>query len=100
MIDVEGRPWKWYDLREIPPMERPIDMLVVDGPPAGVQHLARYPALPVLRHRLARTAEIFLDDGARDDEREIAKLWGTQIDDIEVTWLETEKGGFWLHPRR
>ena len=44
-----------------------IDLLLVDGPPAyAVGHgLARYPALPVLRDRLAPGATVVLDDVER-----------------------------------
>ena len=41
-----------------------IDLLVVDGPPAYApgDDIARYPALPVLRQRLAAGATVVLDD--------------------------------------
>src|SRR5262249_34784759 len=34
--------WLWYDLAGVP-LEQPIDLLVIDGPPGEVQPLARYP---------------------------------------------------------
>jgi predicted O-methyltransferase YrrM len=54
-----------------------VDLLVVDGPPAYApgHGLARYPALPVLRPRLAPGATIVLDDVGRPGEQEIVRRW-------------------------
>jgi len=51
------------------------DLLIIDGPPNGTQHLARYPALPILFHLLSEDVAVLLDDAFRVDEREIVKLW-------------------------
>ncbi len=54
-----------------------IDLLVIDGPPAfepGFE-LARYPALPALRHRLASGATVVLDDIDRAGEQEVLRRW-------------------------
>jgi predicted O-methyltransferase YrrM len=58
----------------------PIDLLVVDGPPAyqSGNELARYPALPVLRERLAPGATIVLDDIERTGEQEVLRRWEQQ----------------------
>ena len=54
-----------------------IDLLVVDGPPAYAPGygLARYPALPVLEHRLAPGATVVLDDVDRPGEQEVLRRW-------------------------
>jgi predicted O-methyltransferase YrrM len=54
-----------------------IDLLVVDGPPAFAPGfgLARYPALPVLRHRLVAGATVVLDDVERPGEQEVVRRW-------------------------
>ena len=54
-----------------------IDLLLVDGPPAyAAGHgLARYPALPVLRDRLAPGATVVLDDVERPGEQEVLRRW-------------------------
>jgi len=54
-----------------------IDLLLVDGPPAYVagHGLARYPAVPVLRERLAPGATVILDDVERPGEQEILRRW-------------------------
>lgn len=73
----------WYDeaaltegLREALGAD-PIDLLVVDGPPAHAagQGLARYPALPVLGNRLAPGATVVLDDVERPGEQEVLRRW-------------------------
>ena len=59
-----------------------IDLLVVDGPPAfavGFAH-ARYPALPVLRDRLAPGATVVLDDVERPGEQEVLRRWEGEYD--------------------
>ena len=55
----------------------PIDLLLVDGPPAyAAGHgLARYPALPVLRDWLAPGATVVLDDAERPGEQEVLRRW-------------------------
>ncbi len=55
----------------------PIDLLLVDGPPAySAGHgLARYPALPVLRSWLAPDATVVLDDAERPGEQEVLRRW-------------------------
>jgi predicted O-methyltransferase YrrM len=54
-----------------------IDLLLVDGPPAyAAGHgLARYPALPVLGHRLSPGATVVLDDVERLGEQEVLRRW-------------------------
>ncbi len=55
----------------------PIDLLLVDGPPAWAEGhgLARYPALPVLLDRLAPGATVILDDIERPGEQEVLRGW-------------------------
>jgi predicted O-methyltransferase YrrM len=55
----------------------PIDLLIVDGPPAyqAGNELARYPALPALRDRLAPGATVVLDDIERPGEQEVLSRW-------------------------
>ncbi|MGH8826356.1 MAG: class I SAM-dependent methyltransferase, partial [Jiangellaceae bacterium] len=73
----------WYDARTLDDgldtaLEGdPIDLLLVDGPPAYVPGygLARYPALPVLRRRMARAATIVLDDVERAGELDVLRRW-------------------------
>ncbi len=64
----------WYGLGESEE-DLSVDMLVIDGPPHWVAPLARYPALPLLRTRLASGAVVVLDDTDRPAESRIIELW-------------------------
>ena len=85
----------WYDLTKAR-FEAPIDLLVVDGPPEEVHSLARYPAVPLLRHHFAKGARVILDDGARPDERLIAERWKTEHGASACEYLHLEKGAWSL----
>ncbi|MEV6601906.1 class I SAM-dependent methyltransferase [Actinoplanes sp. NPDC051346] len=75
-------PSEWYDLETLrAAVPKNIDLLVVDGPPAGEQAdvLVREPAVRVLRDRLAASFSIYLDDAEREPEREILAMWESQL---------------------
>lgn len=57
--------------------DAPIDLLVVDGPPAFApgQGEARRPALPTLGHQLTDDAMVILDDIARPGEQLVVDHW-------------------------
>ena len=84
--DAGGLPW--YDEAAVADgLDRalgaePIDLLVVDGPPAyAAGHgLGRYPALPVLRPRLAPGATVVLDDVERRGEQDVLRRWESETD--------------------
>lgn len=59
-----------------------IGMLLVDGPPEVTWPEARFPALPLLRNRLAAGAFIVLDDANRSDERRILAAWDAMFPDL------------------
>lgn len=92
---VDGCEFQWYDLAGLP--ERPIDMLVIDGPPGFIQRHSRYPALPRLHHRLAAGGTVWLDDAARPDEREIVARWQVAFPDLAVEFIANERGCAVLH---
>lgn len=81
----------WYDTAVFSDVSR-IDMLVVDGPPTSVQKQARYPALPLLRERLAPDAIVIIDDAARPDEREMVARWAAEFPEFESRYIFHEKG--------
>jgi len=88
---IEGASWQWYDF-DIADLPEQIDMLVIDGPPRRTQSLARYPALPLLKSRLAKNAVIFIDDAARADEKAMVKRWKQEFPNLEISQLPAEKG--------
>jgi predicted O-methyltransferase YrrM len=68
----------WYDPAALDHMpEEGIDLLLVDGPPAGEPDTerSRYAALPALAGRLAPNAAILLDDADRPGERWALERW-------------------------
>ena len=70
---INGRDFQWYDISQLP--DASINMLVIDGPPGFIQTHSRYPALPLLQQKMANDCVIFMDDAARDDEKEIVDKW-------------------------
>ncbi|MEN1944427.1 class I SAM-dependent methyltransferase [Luteimonas sp. MJ293] len=73
-FEVGGEEVKWYDPSAVSDLAG-VDFLLVDGPPEATGPLARYPALPVMAHRLRAGALIVLDDTDRKDESQIIERW-------------------------
>lgn len=90
-VTVEGRTSEWYDPSVFEDLEH-IDVLSVDGPPGAGREQARWPALPVLKDRLAPGARVVLDDLIRRDEQEIVADWTQRYPQIGVERLDFEKG--------
>ena len=84
------RDYDWYALESLP--EISIDMLVIDGPPGFIQKNSRYPALPLLFEKFAKQAKVFLDDAAREDEKELVAQWQAENSGVEHEYLEFERG--------
>jgi len=83
------KPSRWYPLN----LEgiHQIDLLVVDGPPGNTCLYARYPALPAFFERLAPTAEVWMDDANRQEEKEISEEWAKRYG-FELEFVPLEKG--------
>jgi hypothetical protein len=94
-IVINDQKWLWYNTEGLK-VDRPIDLLVVDGPPGHLQALSRYPALPVLYRQLSKRATIILDDGRRDDEKKIVSRWEQEFH-ISPEFLNVEKGAYVIH---
>lgn len=90
--ELDGASYSWYDDAALGDIDG-IDLLIVDGPPQEVSSWARYPALPLLRERLAPAACVLLDDGARKDETAIVEAWRQRYG-IAFDAVQTEKGAF------
>lgn len=89
-VRIENEVWPWYDPAALADIEG-CDLLIVDGPPAAVREHARYPALPVVRPKLAKDAMIVLDDCVRKDEQEIVERWRGEDPGWTVATLNHEK---------
>lgn len=96
--NVTGHKRPWYEPDVVESIEGPIDVLFVDGPPGGLATQIRYPAVPLFYDRLAEDCVVILDDGFRDDEKQIARVWGRQLGVAPV--LEPRGGGFWILDRK
>nr|WP_264477769.1 FkbM family methyltransferase [Halomonas malpeensis] len=68
-----------------------IDFLVVDGPHGSLCPYARYPALPVLFDKLSPSAEVWLDDTDRSDEKLIADEWAKKYS-LDLEFFSNENG--------
>ena len=90
-VEIDGRTWRWYATSQLE-TEQLIDLLIVDGPPKGVQHLARYPAAHLLFSRLAPDCRIVMDDTNRRDEREIVRRWREELEGFDVQEIPFGKG--------
>lgn len=86
---IDGQQHRWYRLDDLP---GGIDMLVIDGPPVGTQHMARYPALPLLIERLSPGAIVVLDDAARPDELAAVDQWVQRFGLARLDGYFAEKG--------
>ncbi|MBU0500845.1 MAG: class I SAM-dependent methyltransferase [Gammaproteobacteria bacterium] len=87
---IKEENYLWYGLNGLPVAD--IDMLVIDGPPGFLQRHSRYPALPLLFGRLSDACVIFLDDAARQDEKEIVMRWKQEFPAIRHEFIPTERG--------
>lgn len=96
---IKDKKYLWYNLNDVE-FERPIDLLVVDGPPAATQYMARYPALPLLYEKMNNESVILLDDGIREDEKKIVKLWKKEFDNINEEYINLEKGAFYIRLKK
>jgi len=83
----------WYTLNS--QIHESIDLLFVDGPPYHIGTMARYPALPLLRSHLSNDALVVIDDGDRQEERQIVERWKDEYS-LDATYHNTEKGAYIL----
>ena len=89
-ICLKENEYQWYQTKNIHISK--IDLLVIDGPNGYIQKNARYPALPVLKPFFSKHCTVFLDDAAREDEREIVSQWQQQYRPLSTDYIETERG--------
>lgn len=94
-VELGKETFMWYAMDKVR-FDKPIDILVVDGPPVTGQNFPRYPALPMLAAQLAKDAFILLDDGRRADETRTNARWTAEFAPIASEFLPVEKGAFLL----
>ena len=89
---INKNKWLWYDFSKV---KFPADVSIVniDGPPGATQPLARYPAVPLLIEYVGTNTTILLDDGAREDETEIAAQWTADFN-LKSQFYKSHKGHF------
>lgn len=90
-VRIDTADWLWYDTAFLDTLP-PVDLLIVDGPPATVQSGARYPALPLLFGRLSDSALILIDDCGREADAAMVRRWLTEYNLTVVQIAATEKG--------
>jgi hypothetical protein len=98
-LETVHTPTPWYAENALPATLKPVELLVVDGPPTSVARLARYPAYPRLRARLAEQHAVLVDDAARPDETEMVQRWRAENPRLAATDLYCEKGCTLLEQR-
>lgn len=81
----------WYDESAIADLSE-VGLVLVDGPPEGTGPRARYPMVPLLRDRLARTCTILVDDTARPGDADVVDRWRPLLPDFEFETLRLDKG--------
>lgn len=91
--DINNKKWLWYDIQALE-SENAIDMIVVDGPPFYIQDHSRYPVIPLLYNKMSDNSILILDDGVRDEEKEIIKRWDNEFDNILIEFFNFEFGAF------
>lgn len=78
-LELEGKTFQWYNITEDFLNNsfgcRNVDFLLIDGPPAKTGRHARHPAYPTFKPYLKEEAKVVLDDGMRDEEKEILSSW-------------------------
>lgn len=88
----------WYGPQYEQFLTGPIDVVVIDGPPAKSAPWARFPALPLLRRHLADDCVLILDDGDRLHERQTATRWARQLG-TKATYIPSGHGAWIIETR-
>ncbi len=84
--------YQWYDRKKLAVLTESVDMLVIDGPPGFIQPQSRYPALPLLQPILSDDVVVFLDDAAREDEKQLVIRWLQQFPSFLHLYYKTQRG--------
>lgn len=84
----------WYGVSAQLSKVASVDLLIVDGPPAGTEDkcLARLPALEQLHAKLSPSCAIVLDDALRPGEQEVVALWMKQFSEFDLRTIRSSTG--------
>lgn len=83
-VPSQSKPW-YQGVEDLCRAVAPIDLLLVDGPPAFTPQDAgsRAAALPTCHQFLSRQALVIVDDADRSGEREMVRRWLSSFPDLE-----------------
>lgn len=96
LVALPGTSTDWYDSSLIPDGCQDVGLVLVDGPEGGTTApLARMGALPSIKERLSPGAVVFLDDGCRRGEEEIARRWESENPSYKK-WFYGSHSGMWV----
>lgn len=95
---INNKEWVWYDISALKKTSS-IDMIIVDGPPYYIQKLSRYPVIPLLYEKMSDNSILLLDDGARDEEKTMTKMWKEEFEHILIEYFPFESGAFVLNKK-
>lgn len=98
-VVLQGCAHQWYDIKSLEGL-RDIDLVIVDGPPGILQHLARYPALPLLWSHLRDDVVVLIDDARRADERKMTELWCREFPSLQAELVDTVMGAIILSKKK
>ncbi|VXA94670.1 conserved hypothetical protein [Luteimonas sp. 9C] len=77
-VAVGTETYIWYSIEDVAG-DAPIEVLMVDGPPASTGALARYPAVPRFFEALGDQSLVIVDDATRSDEKQMLERWGNEF---------------------
>ena len=89
-VTINGYTGPWYD-REALSFDKPIDMALIDGPPAILHPHIRFPTLPLIWQSCKPGCRIFLDDAHRKAEKRIVESW-IEHHPFRIENFDTTKG--------
>lgn len=93
-VHVPSGTFEWYHISSTSSELKDIDLLIVDGPPAGVRGkwLSRLPALEYLHPKLSPACTVLLDDALRPGETAVVDRWKNQFPEFEALTIHTTTG--------
>ncbi len=85
---------RYYDLDKLLRSLFSVDLLLVDGPPGNMGPQCRYPALHYFHPLLSGNSTVILNNGRREDERQVARRWTAEYRDLSMNFIDNSAGCF------